>query len=216
MSSFALTQSRSPSDDDYPMKQRGFTVWLTGLSGSGKTTIAKVLDRELRRRRLKVELLAGSEFRQNISQGLGFSRADRIANVRRICYVAKLLARNGVAVITTSISPYRQVRNECRGIIRDFIEVYVECPLELCEARDEKGLYARARSGELEDFTGISDPYEPPEKAELVCHTATETPEESAAKIIAVLEEHGYITLQKTAALEEESIKSQLRSLGAT
>src|ERR671933_2348049 len=103
------------------MKQKGFTVWLTGLSGSGKNTIARVLDRELRRRVLRVELLAGSEFRQNISQGLGFSRADRIANVRRICYVARLLTRNGVAVITTSIFPFRQVRKESRRAVRDLL-----------------------------------------------------------------------------------------------
>jgi adenylylsulfate kinase len=196
------------------MQQKGFTVWLTGLSGSGKHTVATILERELRRRGLKVELLAGSEFRQNISQGLGFSRADRIANVRRICYVAKLLTRNDVAVITTSISPYRAVRDECRRIIGDFIEVYADCPLELCEARDEKGLYARARSGELEDFTGVSDPYEPPEHPAVVCHTAVEAPEESAAKVIAVLEGRGYLP-PESAALEEESIKSHLRSLGA-
>lgn len=172
---------------------RGFTVWLTGLSGAGKTTIARALERELRRRGCRVEILDGDEVRKHLSQGLGFSKEDRDTNIRRIGYVAKLLSRNGVAVITSAISPYREVREEVRREIGDFVEVYVKCPLEVLARRDVKGLYARALRGEIPNFTGISDPYEEPLHPEVVVETDRETVEESAGKVLRFLEERGYL-----------------------
>lgn len=176
-----------------PGEGAGFTVWFTGLKGSGKGGIARLVAAELGARGQRTELLAGSEFRQNISQGLGFSRTDRIANVRRLGYVAKLLTRNGVAVVATSISPYREARDECRRMIGRFVEVYAECPLEVCESRDRDGLYGRARAGLLDDFTGITEAYEPPLDPELMLHTAVEGPEVSAARVIRRLEDLGYL-----------------------
>ncbi len=173
--------------------QRGFTLWFTGLSGSGKTTIAREVEKELRRRGLKVERLDGDIVRQGLTRDLGFSKEDRDKNIERVTFVAKLLTRNGVAVLCSFISPYRARRAKSREEIGEFIEVYVECPVEVCAQRDVKGLYAKAFAGEIENFTGVSDPYEPPENPEIVCHTAEETVEESAAKVIAYLEGHGYI-----------------------
>lgn len=196
----------------------GFTVWLTGLSGAGKRTLGAQLERELRRRGLRVEVLVGSEFRRNLSLGLGFSRADRAANVRRIGYVAKLLTRNGVAVVTTSTSPEREVRDECRRMIGAFVEVYVECPLEICETRDRDGLYERARRGEIDGVVGVNEPYEPPERPEVVCHTASESPDESTARIVAALDGLGYLQpMDESDGApddEEAAIKAQLRRLG--
>lgn len=173
--------------------QRGFTLWFTGLSGSGKTAIARQVEQELRRRGLKVERLDGDIVRQGLTRDLGFSREDRDKNIERVTFVAKLLTRNGVAVLCSFISPYRERRQKSRQEIGEFIEVYVDCPLEVCAQRDVKGLYARALAGQIENFTGVSDPYEPPENPEIVCHTAEETLEESTAKVLAYLEEHGYI-----------------------
>ncbi|MGH7501726.1 MAG: adenylyl-sulfate kinase [Longimicrobiales bacterium] len=194
---------------------KGFVVWFTGLSGSGKSTIARRVADEIALRRDRVELLSGSGFRRNISSGLGYSREDRIANVRRIGYVAKLLARNDVAVVTTSISPYRSVRDECRQAIGEgFIEVFVDCPVAICEQRDPKGLYAKARSGEIDDFTGINDPYEPPLDPEVTCQTAFETPEESAVRVIAYLDGAGWIPEPADALAEEALVRERLRGLG--
>lgn len=190
----------------------GFTVWFTGLKGSGKGGIARLVAQELGARGLRTELLAGSEFRQNISQGLGFSRADRIANVRRLGYVAKLLTRNGVSVVATSISPYREVRDEVRRMIGRFVEVYAECPLEVCESRDRDGLYHRARMGLIDDFTGISEPYEPPLDPELVLHTEGEAPEASAARVIRRLEELGYLE-RGHGDPDEELVRATLKAL---
>jgi len=173
---------------------RGFTVWLTGLSGAGKTTIARALEAELRRRGCRVEVLDGDEVRQHLSQGLGFSKEDRDTNIRRIGYVARLLSRNGVAVITSAISPYREVRDEVRREIGDFVEVYVKCPLEVLARRDVKGLYARALRGEIPNFTGVSDPYEEPLHPEVTVETDRETVEESVGKVLRFLEERGYIS----------------------
>jgi adenylyl-sulfate kinase len=173
--------------------QRGFTLWFTGLSGSGKTAIAKEVEKELRRRGLKVERLDGDIVRQGLTRDLGFSKEDRDKNIERVTFVARLLTRNGVAVLCSFISPYRERRNLSRAEIGEFIEVFVDCPLEVCAARDVKGLYAKAFAGEIPDFTGVSDPYEPPEQPEIVCRTAEETLEESTAKVIAYLEENGYI-----------------------
>ena len=176
--------------------QQGFTVWMTGLSGSGKTTIAKLLVELLRERGLRVERLDGDVVRQSLTRDLGFSKADRNTNIERVTFVAKLLTRNGVAVICSFISPYRERRAMSRNEIEEggaFIEVFVECPLEVCAERDVKGMYAKAFRGEIKEFTGVSDPYEPPEAAAVVCHTADETVEESAAKIVAYLEAGGFV-----------------------
>jgi adenylyl-sulfate kinase len=194
--------------------ETGFAVWITGLKGSGKGTIARLLAAELARRGLPTELLAGSEFRQNISQGLGFSREDRMANVRRIGYVAKLLTRNGVAVVASAVSPHAAVREECRRMIGRFVEVYAECPVEVCESRDRDGLYSRARMGLLDDFTGITEEYEPPASPEVVVHTDRETPEESTQKILGVLEQLGYVPpVRRTVAPDEALVRATLKAL---
>lgn len=167
----------------------GHTIWFTGLSGAGKSTIATIVERELRTRERKVEVLDGDVVRTNLSKGLGFSKEDRDTNIRRIAFVADLLSRNGVNVITAAISPYRETRDEARELMGErFVEVYVRASLEVCEARDVKGLYAKARSGEIPVFTGVSDPYEEPLSPEVVVDTERETPEESAAKVLAFLE----------------------------
>ncbi len=175
--------------------QKGFTLWFTGLSGSGKTAIAKRVAEQLRDRGLKVERLDGDIVRQSLTRDLGFSKEDRDKNIERVTFVAKLLTRNGVAVLCSFISPYRERRAKSRQEIGEFIEVYVECPVAVCAERDVKGLYAQAFAGEIENFTGVSDPYEEPENPEIICHTAQETPEESTAKVIAYLEEQGYVTV---------------------
>jgi adenylyl-sulfate kinase len=173
--------------------QKGVTLWLTGLSGSGKTTIAIPLAEELRNRGVKVERLDGDIVRQSLTRDLGFSKEDRDKNIERVTFVAKLLTRNGVIVICSFISPYRERRAKSRAEIGEFIEVYIECSVEVCAERDVKGMYAKAFAGEIQNFTGVSDPYEPPENPEIVCSTADETIEESVAKIVAYLEEHAYI-----------------------
>lgn len=169
------------------MEQRGVTVWFTGLSGAGKTTICQRVEQLLRDRGVKVEVLDGDIVRENLTKGLGFSKADRDENIRRIGFVSQLLTRNGVVVLVAAISPYRDIRDEVRGRIGEFVEVYVNAPLETCEARDVKGLYEKARAGEIKQFTGISDPYEPPLLPEVECHTDRETLDESAAKVMSLL-----------------------------
>ncbi len=175
------------------MEHKGVTVWFTGLSGSGKTTISHELERQLRARGRKVELLDGDVVRTHLSKGLGFSKEDRDTNIRRIGFVANLLSRNGVIAITAAISPYREIRDEIRASTVNFLEVYVNAPLEVCEARDVKGLYARARAGEIKGFTGIDDPYEPPLNPEVTCFTNLETVLDSTAKVMHALEERGYL-----------------------
>src|SRR5689334_962191 len=172
------------------MAQAGCCVWFTGLSGAGKSTIAEILVDELRARGRYVELLDGDEVREHLSKGLGFSKEDRDTNIRRIGFVASLLARNGVVAVTAAISPYRSIRDEMRAMIDNFVEVHVATPLADCEARDVKGLYARARAGEIPEFTGVSDPYEEPLRPEVRVETAGRTPEESAAEVVAWLEAH--------------------------
>src|SRR6188472_4202596 len=150
----------------------GFTIWFTGLSGAGKTTISEIVAPALRERGLKIEVLDGDIVRTNLSKGLGFSKEDRDTNVRRIAFVADLLSRNGTPVITAAISPYKAIRDEARDMMGDrFIEVYIEASFDACAERDVKGLYAKAFSGEIKEFTGFSDPYEAPENPEVVCHT---------------------------------------------
>jgi adenylyl-sulfate kinase len=173
---------------------RGFTVWFTGLSGAGKSTITGKLVEIIRERRGKVEVLDGDVVRTNLSKGLGFSKEDRDINIRRIGFVCNLLTRNGVPVISAAISPYREVRDEVREMIgSDFIEVFVECPIDALVKRDVKGLYAKALRGEIKNFTGIDDPYEPPLNPEVTVHTDRETVDESTAKIVAYLEQRGYL-----------------------
>lgn len=175
------------------MQQRGVTVWLTGLSGAGKTTICQALEQALRTQGYKIEVLDGDLIRENLTKGLGFSKADRDENIRRIGFVAQLLTRNGVIVLVSAISPYRAIREEVRQKIGDFVEVYVSAPLDVCEKRDVKGLYKRARAGEIQNFTGIDDPYEPPLNPEVNCRTDQETLEESLAKVWQKLEELGCV-----------------------
>jgi adenylylsulfate kinase len=174
---------------------RGFTLWFTGLSGAGKTTIADIVERELRARRHgKVEVLDGDIVRTNLSKGLTFSREDRDTNVLRIGFVADLLTRNGVGVIVSAISPFKEVRDEVRrNVGEDFLEIFVDAPLEVCAERDVKGLYKKAFAGEIEQFTGVSDPYEPPASPELHIKTDEEEPHESARRVLLRLEELGYL-----------------------
>ncbi len=168
--------------------KKGFTLWLTGLSGAGKTTLAEKLIPELRARGLNIELLDGDEVRTNLSRGLGFSKEDRDTNVRRIGYVTRLLARNGVGVITAAISPYADVRNEIKNAIEaegvEFIEVYVKAPLKVLIERDVKGLYKKAIAGEIANFTGVSDTYEEPQSPDIIIESHKETVEQAAIKIL--------------------------------
>ena len=173
---------------------RGFTVWLTGLSGAGKSTIADQLERELRARDVPIEVLDGDVVRTHLSKGLGFSREDRDTNILRIAFVASLLTRHGVGVITAAISPYEEARRQARAQIGDFVEVYVRCPIEELTRRDVKGLYEKALRGEIANFTGVSDPYEAPSNPEVVVETDKESVAESVGKILAALEQRGYIT----------------------
>ncbi|GGE47157.1 adenylylsulfate kinase [Pedobacter psychrotolerans] len=189
------------------MKINGFTIWLTGLSGAGKTTIAEKLCLALNKRQVPCETLDGDVIRENLSKGLTFSREDRDINVLRIGFVAALLSRNGVGVIVSAISPYQEARQQVRAKIKNFIEVYIKCPIEECERRDVKGLYKKVRSGALTGFTGISDPYEEPRHPEIICFTDTETVEISVNKIISYLEEAGYLpTLSLMDTLQDKSI----------
>lgn len=195
-----LTVCRYFSGESLNMEHRGVTVWMTGLSGAGKSTITQALAQRLRDRSYKLEVLDGDIVRTNLTKGLGFSKEDRDTNIRRIGFVSHLLTRNGVIVLVSAISPYRAVRDEVRSQIGDFVEVYVSAPLDVCESRDVKGLYKRARAGEIKQFTGIDDPYEPPLTPEVNCETHTETVEQSVDKVIAKLEELGYIPTSVTAS----------------
>jgi adenylylsulfate kinase len=171
----------------------GFTVWLTGLSGAGKTTIAGRLERELRERGRGVEVLDGDIVRTHLSKGLGFSREDRDTNILRIAFVASLLTRHGVAVISAAISPYEGARRQARELIGSFVEVFVRCDLDELVRRDVKGLYKKALAGEIANFTGVSDPYEEPRHPDVVVDTARETVDESVDKILAALQARGYV-----------------------
>ena len=173
--------------------QSGVTIWFTGLSGAGKSTVAEHVAELLRQRHRPPEVLDGDIVRTHLSKGLGFSKEDRDTNVKRIAFVSHLLSRNGVIVLVAAISPYREIRRWCRELIGNFVEVWVATPLEECERRDVKGLYARARAGEIKQFTGIDDPYEVPETPELMLTTTGKTPEASAMEVIDVLEKLGYI-----------------------
>jgi adenylylsulfate kinase len=173
---------------------QGFTLWFTGLSGAGKSTLSEALAPVLKQRGHNVEILDGDVVRTNLSKGLGFSKEDRDTNILRIGFVANLLARNGVAVITAAISPYREIRDQVRAQGKaPFVEVYAKCSIEELTRRDVKGLYEKALRGEIQNFTGVSDPYEEPLNAEVVIDSEKETVEESLAKILGFLESKGYI-----------------------
>jgi len=200
------------------MEHQGFTVWFTGLSGSGKSALAIKLEEVLYERGLKVERLDGDIVRQSLTRDLGFSKKDRDMNIERVTFVAKLLTRNGVAVLCSFISPYRERRAKSRAEIGNFVEVYCKASLEALIERDVKGLYKKALSGEIQNFTGVSDPYEEPENPEVVVETDKETIQESLVKIVRRLEELGYVPPAETgdaySADEEEQVEARLRALG--
>lgn len=184
-------------------REQGCTLWFTGLSGAGKSTLAEFLTPVLRDLGKKVEVLDGDEVREFLSKGLGFSKEDRDTNVRRIGFVADMLARNGVVAITAAISPYRAIRDEIRArSSAPFIEIHVHAPLEVVEERDTKGLYKKARAGLIPQFTGVSDPYEPPVAPEVVCETARQSIEESAKLVLAYLEQRGIVPTGASAHLD--------------
>ncbi len=175
------------------MDHKGFTLWLTGMSGAGKSTISDRLMVRFRDAGAKVELLDGDVVRTNLSQGLGFSREDRDTNIRRIGFVADLLSRNGIIVVVAAISPYRDTREEVKSKIANFIEVFVDCPVAVLAERDVKGLYKRALAGEVGNFTGISDPYEPPLQPDVTVRSDRETVEESVELVWGELLRRGWI-----------------------
>lgn len=194
-------------------ENNGFTVWFTGLSGSGKSTIAEMLFHEFKARGLNTEILDGDEVRKNLSKGLGFSKEDRDTNILRIGFVANLLTRNGVATICCPISPYKETRDACREQIGEFVEVYVHATVEeLAQNRDPKGLYKKALAGEITGFTGVDDPYEVPENPELVLDTMTESPEESLQNMLTKLKELGRIQ-DDTVMVEGDRMHSGLTDL---
>jgi len=174
-------------------EQKGFTLWFTGLPCSGKSAVADRVAEILKKKGLKVERLDGDIVRQSLTRDLGFSKEDRNENIRRVTFVAKLLTRNGVAVLTSFISPYRKLRDHARQEIGNFIEVYVKCPVEVCMKRDTKGMYQKALKGEIKEFTGISDPYEEPLNPEIILETDKETLEESTARVIKRLNDLEYL-----------------------
>jgi adenylyl-sulfate kinase len=178
----------------------GCTLWFTGMSGSGKSTISGLLANRLRELGAQVELLDGDAVRTQLCRGLGFNREDREENIRRIGFVCELLSRNGVIAIAAAISPYRSCRDQVRARVSKFVEIYMECPLEVLIERDVKGLYKKAIAGEIPRFTGISDPYEPPLAPEVTINSSAETPQQSVEKILCCLEELGVIARERAAA----------------
>ncbi|MFN3532305.1 MAG: adenylyl-sulfate kinase [Candidatus Brocadia sp.] len=198
---------------------KGFTVWLTGLSGSGKSAISHLLGKKLKEQGRNVEILDGAVVRTNLCQGLDFHKQDQDIYVQRIAFVCKLLARNGVAVISATISPSRGARENARKEIGDFIEVYAKCPAEACAQREVDGMHQKALKGEIQDFQGASDPYEEPLNPDLIVETDKETAEESVNKIINKLIELGYLSPKWPASHvysseEEDRIKERLSRLG--
>ena len=194
-------------------EQKGFTVWFTGLSGAGKSTIAEMLFHEFQARGLRTEILDGDVVRQNLSKGLGFSKEDRDTNILRIGFVAELLTRNGVATICCPISPYKETRDQVRAMVGEFVEVYVHATLEeLAQHRDPKGLYKKAMAGEIKGFTGVDDPYEVPENPQLVLDTMVESPAQSLQRVLTTLMELGYLN-DNIILVEEARLHSGLTDL---
>ena len=196
------------------MANVGFTIWFTGLSGSGKSTLSTILQERLGERGRNVEILDGDIVRTHLSKGLGFSKEDRDTNIKRIGFVCALLTRNGVATISAAIAPYRDARAWARKEIGNFVEVYLKCPIEVCRERDVKGLYKLADEGKLKGFTGVDDPYEEPEHPELVIETDKETPDQSVQRILAKLEELGYLEPEDTHSDEAKQVTDRLAALG--
>ena len=197
-------------------RHAGFTLWFTGLPCAGKSTLAELVAKELRRRGRVVEVLDGDVVRTNLSRGLGFSKEDRDENIRRIGFVCKLLSRHGGVAIAAAVSPYRAARDEVRASIEHFVEVYVNAPLKTCIQRDAKGLYKKAMSGQIQNFTGVNDPYEPPLNPELIVESSQEPPEASAARVLAKLEQMGLVEPETPpwTAEEAEKIRARLVELG--
>ncbi len=195
---------------------KGFTIWFTGLSGSGKSTIAQIVYNELKKSGHKVEMLDGDVIRTNLSKGLGFSKEGRDENIKRVGFVCNLLTRNDVIAIAVCISPYKEVRDFNRRRIGRFVEVYTKCSLDECIKRDPKGNYKKALAGEIKNYTGIDDPYEEPENPEITVETDKETAEESAEKVFKKITELGYLEEKEEdiSPEDEEKIKERLRSLG--
>ena len=177
---------------------KGFCLWMTGLSGAGKSTLSRLIQNELKTRRNHIELLDGDVIRTNLSKGLGFSREDRLINLKRIAFVADLLSRNEVAVIVAAITPYQEARDTLRAMVHDYVEIFVNCPLEVCIERDPKGLYKKALAGEITRFTGVDDPFEPPVAPEIEVRTDLVTPEEGFEPDNAILGAAGKIIEQRT------------------
>lgn len=199
------------------MNTRAFTIWMTGMSGAGKSTIAALLAKKLAERGLsQVEILDGDDLRRTPGFKAGFSKEDRDNHIRRVAYICHLLTRNGVPNIVAVISPYRETRDYARKLVSDFLEVFVDAPIEVLEARDPKGLYRRAKAGAITQFTGVSDPYEPPEQPEVICRTDREDVEESVASILAALEARAYLAAHEDSYSPEEEaqIQTRLRNLG--
>jgi len=209
------------------MEQKGCCVWFTGLPCSGKTTVADLVAEELKKRNLHVERLDGDIVRQSLTRDLGFSKEDRDKNIERVTFVSKLLSRNGVAVLVSFVSPYRKARDHAREECTNFVEVFVDTPVEECEKRDVKGMYAKARAGQIKDFTGVDDPYEPPANPELVLETVETTEEQCCRQVIEKMEQLGLIPASEAddagegtegeqvySPEEEEKIQKRLEDLG--
>jgi adenylylsulfate kinase len=196
------------------MVNTGFTIWFTGLSGSGKSTLSEIIEERLKARGRNVEILDGDIVRTHLSKGLGFSREDRDTNIKRIAFVCGLLTRNGVICISAAIAPYSEAREWARHEIKNFVEVYVKCPIEVCRQRDVKGLYKLVDEGKIKNFTGVDDPYEEPEHPELVIETDKESIEESVERIFAKIVELGYLDAEETNEDESKVVTDRLAALG--
>ena len=204
------------------MEHPGLTIWFTGLPGSGKSTVANLVAEKLKAKGYKVERLDGDIVRKSLTRDLGFSKEDRNKNIERVTFVAKLLTRNGAIVLSSFVSPYRAARENARKEIGSFFEVYVKCSMEECMRRDVKGMYKKAMAGEIKEFTGVSDPYEEPEKPELILQADKQTPGESAEKVLVNLEKSGYLSKESKSEKEDliytteerEKIAKKLKSLG--
>ncbi len=194
------------------MTQNGFTLWFTGLSGSGKSTNSYRLYIELKRRGLKAELLDGDIIRTNFSQGLGFTKTDRDINIRRIGFVSYLLNKNDIISIVAAISPYEKTRALNRKLISRYIEVFCDCPLDVLEQRDPKGLYRKAMAGEIANFTGISDPYEAPADPDILLDTSTASEDDCFRRVIAFLEDKRYIPCENECELRDYSPEEELQA----